>query len=280
MKKVFTAVLALAVCAVLILTRKQQPEQALDVVKVRNLSEKVEAVGMVEAERVYPISPSVTGVVRKLFVQEGSAVRKGQVIVEMEMGVEDAGKWIVELQNDSADPVKMQERLANLCMVRAPADGVVTQLAGAEGMGFAAGTALGSLSSEALCVRATVPESVRERLYEGQTASVVRGGRTYRAHIGRIAPSAQPAQMEVTLQLDSGQHTLCRGMKVEVAILITECSAPSVPLQAIAQDGTVKCRTETGTASVPVEVGLCTETYAQLLSGPPVGTSVVLGEGA
>lgn len=67
-------------------------------------------------------------------------------------------------------------------------------------------------------------------------------------------------------------------MQVEVSLLLEEASGPSVPLQAVQGDGTIRCLTEQGAVSVPVTTGLCDALYVQLLSGPPVGTQVILGE--
>ncbi len=86
-------------------------------------------------------------------------------------------------------------------------------------------------------------------------------------------------QYTITIELDGQQKNLSAGMKVDVEIILRECSGPAVPLQALEPDGTVKCRTEDGIAAVPVQTGLCTELYVQLLAGPPVGTQVVVAEG-
>ena len=75
-----------------------------------------------------------------------------------------------------------------------------------------------------------------------------------------------------------GLAALEAGMQVEVSLLLEEASGPSVPLQAVQGDGTIRCLTEQGAVCVPVTTGLCDALYVQLLSGPPVGTQVILGE--
>lgn len=280
MKKAMTVLLALAACAALILTRHTEPSYRLEAVTVRDLTEKIEAVGTVSYAQLYALTPGMAGVVERLFIEEGGSVRKGQAVAQLSLPTQGAQAYWASAQGAEADgSVQAQEELMELCTVRAPADGQVVTLSAYEGMQAAPGMALGSLGSEQLCVTALVPESVKEELYEGQSAIVRRGERSYDARIVRIQPSTEAAaQYVLTLETLHAQRALCAGMRVDVTVTVQACSGPSVPLQAISKEGTVLCRTETGVAETPVEVGMCTESYAQLLSGPPVGTMVVTGE--
>ena len=279
MKKVMTVLLALAACAALILTRHTEPKYRVEAVTVRDLTEKIEAVGTVSYAQLYALTPNLAGVVERVFVQEGDAVRKGQAVAQLCLPTQGAQAYWASAQGMELDGVEAQEELVELCTVRAPADGQVVTLTAYEGMQTAPSVALGSLGSEQLCVTALVPESVKEELFEGQKATVRRGGHSYDAKIVRIRPSTEAAaQYVLTLEAPAAQRALCAGMRVDVTVVVQACSGPSVSLQAISKEGTVLCRTETGVAEAPVEVGLCTESYAQLLSGPPVGTMVVTGE--
>lgn len=279
MKKVMTVLLALAACAALILTRHTEPKYRVEAVTVRDLTEKIEAVGTVNYAQLYALTPNMAGVVERVFVQEGDAVHKGQAVAQLCLPTQSAQAYWASAQGVELDGVEAQEELMELCTVRAPADGQVVALTAYEGMQTAPGTALGSLGSEQLCVTALVPESVKEELYEGQSATVRRGEHSYDAKIAYIRPSTEAAaQYVLTLEAPAAQRTLCAGMRVDVTVVVQACSGPSVSLQAISKEGTVLCCTETGVAEAPVEVGLCTESYAQLLSGPPVGTMVVTGE--
>ena len=123
-----------------------------------------------------------------------------------------------------------------------------------------------------------VPESAMEQLKVGQAASVTRAGKEYAVSISKIAPSdAQAGQIEITLTGDALRRRSA-GMRADVRIVLEQCTAPSVPLEALRADGAVLCVTESGAVAVPVETGLCSERYVQLVEGPPVGTQVALGE--
>ena len=279
MKKVMTVLLALAACAALVLTRQAEPSYRVEAVTVRELTEQIEAVGTVSYAQVYALTPGMAGIVERLFIEEGESVKKGQAVAQMSLPTEGMQAYFASAQGVEMDTVEAREELVELCTVRAPADGQVVALAAYEGMQAAPGMSLGSLGSEALCVTALVPESVKEQLFEGQSAVIRRAGRSFDAKIVNIRPSTDvAAQYVLTLESAAAQRVLCAGMRVDVAVVVDSCSAPSVSLQAISKEETVRCRTETGVAEVPVEVGMCTESYAQLLSGPPVGTMVVTGE--
>lgn len=279
MKKILTVCAALAVCAGLVLTMEKQPDYALAAVEVRDISEKIESVGTVGYAHVYALTPNVTGTVARVFVEPGQSVHAGQAVAEMQLLPENAGQLMASMQNVELSQAQLQEETLKACTVTAPAEGTVLTFDAYEGMQAAPGAALGSVVSREKTVTALIPESAREDVRVGQKASVFRDGRTYGAEIASIEP-AQGASAQYTVTLTSSAFaSLEAGMKVDVSIVLSECSAPAVPLQAIQPDGTLLCKTETGTAAVSVVTGLCDETYAQLVEGPPVGTQVVTGEG-
>ena len=280
MRKWLTIAATAVVCAVLWLTRTREPSVVFAQVQERTLTEKIEAVGTVMPRQTYALMPSVTGVVKNLFVQEGQRIEKGQAVAELELLPEDAAAYLAKLQNTGLDEIDIQEQLRKTCTVTAPQTGVVDALTAYEGMPAAPGNAFGSLVSQELCVTAQIPESLREKIYCGQKVRILRAGTEYKGEISTIHVLQDTlGQYSVTIALNGQRKNLSAGMKVDVEILLRECSGPAVPLQALEPDGTVKCRTENGIAAVPVQTGLCTELYVQLLSGPPVGTQVVVAKG-
>lgn len=280
MKKWVTIAGALMVCAVLIFTREKQPQWQVSRVTERELSRKIEAVGTVVPAQTCVLMPQIAGSVKQVFVQQGDHVGKGQAVAEVELLPEVAAEYLVRLQNAELDEIAVQERLRTLCTVTAPQEGEVMQWNVYEGMQTAPGSALGCVISSEVRIAAPVPESLREELFEGQKVIILRGDTETDGEITYIAPDEQGVgQYSVYIAPTGSARGLEAGMQVDVEVLIETSSGPSVPLQALQPDGTVICRMEDGVAAVPVQTGLCTETYAQLLSGPPVGTEVVIGKG-
>ena len=165
-----------------------------------------------------------------------------------------------------------------LCTITAPEDGILQSFSAQVGKSVLAGAEVGRVVSAEKAVTALLPESLREDVALDMAAEVARSGRTYSARISAI-DAAPGAAAQYALRLEGGGlAALEAGMQVEVSLLLEEASGPSVPLQAVQGDGTIRCLTEQGAVCVPVTTGLCDALYVQLLSGPPVGTQVILGE--
>lgn len=279
MKKLITVLLTLVVCVSLVATKEKKIDYVLTTVEVRDISEQIEAVGTVGYEQIYAVTTSVTGTISRVFVQEGDKVVEGQAIAEVELLPENAGSLLSTMQNVDMTQAELQEEAMKMCTIKALADGTVLSLPIYKGMQVAPTVALGSISSKDMTVTALIPESSKEDVAVGQEVTVLRNERTYTATITKIEPSTQVASQYMVTLTSSGIRLLSAGMKVDVRIVLSQCEAPSVPLQAIQSDGTLICRTQEGTVAVAVQTGLCNENYAQLLEGPPVGTSIVIGEG-
>ena len=165
-----------------------------------------------------------------------------------------------------------------LCTITAPEDGILQSFSAQVGKSVLTGAEVGRVVSAEKAVTALLPESLREDVALDMAAEVARNGRTYSARISAI-DAAPGAAAQYALRLEGGGlAALEAGMQVEVSLLLKEASGPSVPLQAVQGDGTIRCLTEQGAVCVPVTTGLCDALYVQLLSGPPVGTQVILGE--
>ena len=289
MKMGLTILAALALCAGLVFTAEREPEYELTAVEVRDIAEEIEIVGSVDYAQTHVVAPALSGTVARVFAQEGDRVTAGQALLEIEPA---AGELALLLrargespslagsaaQGESPTQAETAEAALALCTITAPEDGILQSFSAQVGKSVLAGAEVGRVVSAEKAVTALLPESLREDVALDMAAEVARSGRTYSARISAI-DAAPGAAAQYALRLEGGGlAALEAGMQVEVSLLLKEASGPSVPLQAVQGDGTIRCLTEQGAVCVPVTTGLCDALYVQLLSGPPVGTQVILGE--
>lgn len=280
MKMGLTILAALALCAGLVFTAEREPEYELTAVEVRDIAEEIEIVGSVDYAQTHVVAPALSGTVARVFAQEGDRVTAGQALLEIEPA---AGELALLLRTqgepgETAETAETAEAALALCTITAPEDGILQSFSAQVGKSVLAGAEVGRVVSAEKAVTALLPESLREDVALDMAAEVARSGRTYSARISAI-DAAPGAAAQYALRLEGGGlAALEAGMQVEVSLLLEEASGPSVPLQAVQGDGTIRCLTEQGAVCVPVTTGLCDALYVQLLSGPPVGTQVILGE--
>lgn len=289
MKMGLTILAALALCAGLVFTAEREPEYELTAVEVRDIAEEIEIVGSVDYAQTHVVAPALSGTVARVFAQEGDRVTAGQALLEIEPA---AGELALLLrtragspslagsaaQGESPTQAETAEAALALCTITAPEDGILQSFSAQVGKSVLTGAEVGRVVSAEKAVTALLPESLREDVALDMAAEVARSGRTYSARISAI-DAAPGAAAQYALRLEGGGlAALEAGMQVEVSLLLEEASGPSVPLQAVQGDGTIRCLTEQGAVCVPVTTGLCDALYVQLLSGPPVGTQVILGE--
>lgn len=274
MKMGLTILAALALCAGLVFTAEREPEYELTAVEVRDIAEEIEIVGSVDYAQTHVVAPALSGTVARVFAQEGDRVTAGQALLEIEPA---AGELALLLRAQGESGETAEAALA-LCTITAPEDGILQSFSAQVGKSVLTGAEVGRVVSAEKAVTALLPESLREDVALDMAAEVARSGRTYSARISAI-DAAPGAAAQYALRLEGGGlAALEAGMQVEVSLLLKEASGPSVPLQAVQGDGTIRCLTEQGAVCVPVTTGLCDALYVQLLSGPPVGTQVILGE--
>lgn len=283
MKMGLTILAALALCAGLVFTAEREPEYELTAVEVRDIAEEIEIVGSVDYAQTHVVAPALSGTVARVFAQEGDRVTAGQALLEIEPA---AGELALLLrtragsaaQGEPGETAETAEAALALCTITAPEDGILQSFSAQVGKSVLTGAEVGRVVSAEKAVTALLPESLREDVALDMAAEVARSGRTYSARISAI-DAAPGAAAQYALRLEGGGlAALEAGMQVEVSLLLKEASGPSVPLQAVQGDGTIRCLTEQGAVCVPVTTGLCDALYVQLLSGPPVGTQVILGE--
>ena len=277
MKMGLTILAALALCAGLVFTAEREPEYELTAVEVRDIAEEIEIVGSVDYAQTHVVAPALSGTVARVFAQEGDRVTAGQALLEIEPAAGELA-LLLRAQGGSPSPAEAAEAALALCTITAPEDGILQSFSAQVGKSVLTGAEVGRVVSAEKAVTALLPESLREDVALDMAAEVARSGRTYSARISAI-DAAPGAAAQYALRLEGGGlAALEAGMQVEVSLLLREASGPSVPLQAVQGDGTIRCLTEQGAVCVPVTTGLCDALYVQLLSGPPVGTQVILGE--
>lgn len=283
MKMGLTILAALALCAGLVFTAEREPEYELTAVEVRDIAEEIEIVGSVDYAQTHVVAPALSGTVARVFAQEGDRVTAGQALLEIEPAAGELALLLRTLagsaaQGEPGETAETAEAALALCTITAPEDGILQSFSAQVGKSVLAGAEVGRVVSAEKAVTALLPESLREDVALDMAAEVARSGRTYSARISAI-DAAPGAAAQYALRLEGGGlAALEAGMQVEVSLLLEEASGPSVPLQAVQGDGTIRCLTEQGAVCVPVTTGLCDALYVQLLSGPPVGTQVILGE--
>ena len=280
MKMGLTILAALALCAGLVFTAEREPEYELTTVEVRDIAEEIEIVGSVDYAQTHVVAPALSGTVARVFAQEGDRVTAGQALLEIEPAAGELA-LLLRAQGETVaqgGSAETAEAALALCTITAPEDGILQSFSAQVGKSVLAGAEVGRVVSAEKAVTALLPESLREDVALDMAAEVARSGRTYSARISAI-DAAPGAAAQYALRLEGGGlAALEAGMQVEVSLLLKEASGPSVPLQAVQGDGTIRCLTEQGAVCVPVTTGLCDALYVQLLSGPPVGTQVILGE--
>lgn len=286
MKMGLTILAALVLCAGLVFTAEREPKYELTAVEVRDIAEEIEIVGSVDYAQTHVVAPALSGTVARVFAQEGDRVTAGQALLEIEPAAGElalllrtrAGSAAQGESAAQAETAETAEAALALCTITAPEDGILQSFSAQVGKSVLAGAEVGRVVSAEKAVTALLPESLREDVALDMAAEVARSGRTYSARISAI-DAAPGAAAQYALRLEGGGlAALEAGMQVEVSLLLEEASGPSVPLQAVQGDGTIRCLTEQGAVCVPVTTGLCDALYVQLLSGPPVGTQVILGE--
>lgn len=233
--------------------------------------------GSVDYAQTHVVAPALSGTVARVFAQEGDRVTAGQALLEIEPAAGELA-LLLRTRAGSAARGETAEAALALCTITAPEDGILQSFSAQVGKSVLTGAEVGRVVSAEKAVTALLPESLREDVALDMAAEVARSGRTYSARISAI-DAAPGAAAQYALRLEGGGlAALEAGMQVEVSLLLEEASGPSVPLQAVQGDGTIRCLTEQGAVCVPVTTGLCDALYVQLLSGPPVGTQVILGE--
>ena len=206
-------------------------------------------------------------------------------IRQAKVGVNNATSQLADATK-TRDDVKTQIRLATLT---APIDGIVTAVNVVKGLEAPSGDAI-VVDATTFQVTADVVESDLAAMKVGQTAAVTIGAvdGQVTGKVTAIAPTAagnttgSVVSYAVTVSLDNVPATVRAGMTADVTITIDSATnvltVPASALRGTAGNYSVLTLGADGTpVAQPVEVGLVTNTTAEIKSGLTEGQEVVTG---
>ncbi len=206
-------------------------------------------------------------------------------IRQAKVGVNNATSQLADATK-TRDDVKTQIRLATLT---APIDGIVTAVNVVKGLEAPSGDAI-VVDATTFQITADVVESDLAAMKVGQTAAVTIGAvdGQVTGKVTAIAPTAagnttgSVVSYAVTVSLDNVPATVRAGMTADVTITIDSATnvltVPASALRGTAGNYSVLTLGADGTpVAQPVEVGLVTNTTAEIKSGLTEGQEVVTG---
>ncbi|MBO9542208.1 efflux RND transporter periplasmic adaptor subunit [bacterium] len=145
-------------------------------------------------------------------------------------------------------------------------------------------TVLSLVTAGSLKTIVQVGEAALPRLKVGSPATAQVDAwpdRTFKAKVSRVAPmvSTDTHTAQVELALDDPTGALRPGMFARIGLTLQERKgAPTVPIQALVkqkdQDGVFVAEGDK-VRFVPVRTGILTETHAEVVEGPALGTAIV-----
>lgn len=279
------------------------------------VSASIEAVGNVALNErdVFLVQARSSGFVERLYVRAPlDPVRKGQKLTEVYVpdwvaaqeeylavrrmqgagneSLLDAARQRMRLAGMTDDQVasvrstgKVHARLA----IRAPANGVVTELGVREGMTITAGTPLFKINGlDTVWVNAEVPEALVSQLRPG-TAVEARvpalGGMVLKGSVSAILPdvSAATRTLKVRVELQNPGHRLVPGMFATVNFMPEARGAVlTVPTEAIIMTGkrsvVMLAQNDGSFTPVDVDIGMETGGQTEIRSGLRAGQKVVV----
>lgn len=272
----------------------------------------VYATGIVEASHEVRVAPRTAGRLAELLVDEGSVVKRGQILARLEdsdlkASVDEAAskaayaaaqlERITKLRESSLVSLDALERARadelaaraalqrgreqlGFMLLRAATDGVITRREGEVGEYLPANQALFYLAGhEPLRISADVDEEDLPRLSVGQRA-VVRidafPGRVFEGRVNEITPRGDPVSRSYRVRLAlTDPKSLGMGMTAEVNVIITERkNALLVPASAVI-DGAVWVLDGERITRRKVTVGVTAPDRVEILNGLADGDWVV-----
>jgi RND family efflux transporter MFP subunit len=233
--------------------------------------EAIYATGSVEPSVMLPIAPRVSGTLSALEADEGSLVRKGQVLARLEdtdlkstvdeltararyareqyertedlvrRGFESSGELDrVRSDVDAADAALKRARTQrDFTALTAPADGVIIRRDGEVGQYFPAGQALFTLSCCApLRVSVEVDEEDILRVHVGQKALLrtdALAGRVLDGEVSQVTPKGDPVARSYRVRIRLADPAALKvGMTVDANLIVAEhANAILVPTAAV-----------------------------------------------
>ena len=262
--------------------------------------------GVVRYESEYAAITPVTGVVSRVYVAPGDYVKAGEPLFRLDgtaqeaavsaalsskesyaalSGVVPASVDMTAVEQAAAQRVSMAAEEAALLLcgmtVRASADGLVQQVNASENSGVLAGSPVVGLSGERQSIQCSVVIRDAERLQTGRKARLTKDGRMLAmatvASIGAAQTSTSTGQTVSEVRLVPDENLpLPLGASVEAEIILySRADVPTLPVEAVTEQGTVWWIAEGRGYEAPVQVLMADEINCWV--NLPVGTQVAYG---
>ena len=240
------------------------------------LAQSVSLIGKLAAERAVIIAPQVTGKIKQIAVTSNQAVKKGQLLIELDdikaqAAVAEANAFLndekrkltefqklisrnaitqTEIDAQKASVDIAQARLASTQAdlhyhyLTAPFAGNTGLINFSEGKMVSVGTELMSLDDlSSMRLDLQVPEHFLSQLSIGMQVSATSRawtGETFAGKVVAIDPrvNEETLNLKVRVQFDNPNNRLKPGMMMSSTITFPAISAPMVPVQALEYSGT------------------------------------------
>lgn len=294
-------------------SQSQPPSVQTQRVAGYDFSRVVSGIDSLESPAAVPIRSGVESTIETVHVQEGAAVRKGEILfsldaravegqlrtarADLESARADLAKAEAEnrdnaRQDAAAEVARQESRMRNLekglenNTIIAPQDGVVTECNVERGDHVEAGQTLATLLQvNPLELSLYIPREYLNRVKPGQHAVVRLETGLIDEHEGvviRVDPAVDPAtnKFQVTLQVDNSDKLLGPGAFASANIYLDEhLSSPAVPEKALVSgpSGYSVFVVQDGVAVLkPVKTGRRRPGLVEIVNGVAVGDKVIV----
>ncbi len=220
-------------------------------------------------------------------VNEVEDARKQAALYQEELKLARFNLDQLREQPDGANQIAADHRKL---WIRAPFDGAISWVSVKPGDKVATGTLLLSLvPNGALEVEVSVDESEISRVKPGQKASIVLNDAAETELTGVVTRVGKTGSTEsdvvvfpVTIQVDQASDKLRPGMSADVTVQATETgNVLAIPANAVVERGgrtLVRLWDAAGPKWVPVELGVRSGSYVEVLSGLNEGDRILTGQ--
>lgn len=237
------------------------------VAAVETLHDYVNTNGEISAQRTIDVLPEIGGKVTRVYVFLGSAVKKGQLIAQI-------------------DPSSPGEQYA-LSGVYAPISGTITSCSVREGATVSKSASLAKIGDVSnLVVTANIPERYVAALKPGLKANITLeayGSEIFVATVKSVSPLVDSVSRtkEIELAFDKSDSRINPGMFAKLKLYTQDYSdeivIPADSIVTISGKKYVYVVTENNTAERrEITTGKTVDNYIQILSGVQVGEKVVI----
>lgn len=247
---------------------------------------KTQATATVEPENRVLITPLVSGRMEQIFVKEGDAVKKGQVLAWLSSNERASLLDTVKMKGSDPAELKMVEEAYNMIPVVAQIDGQVIKRAAEPGQSISPSKEIFILSDR-LIVKTQVDETDIGAVKEGQRAEFFLDAFPREKYEGRVVSIAHDSSLKEGITVFDVKILPARriaalrsGMKADVYIVTNiKNGALFLPRKAVSYkegESFVKLRAVRDAKDKKIETGAANEKYIEILGGLKAGDTVMM----